>query len=157
MRWIAAMAAFLLCALEGQRRRRALRERAELLNELLLMLNDFAIGIRCRSSTLDELLSAENGRFARNVTQKMQDGADIRSAWDLSCAELPKSPEKMLLNELGHALGTSDKSGQIRLLELYVTRISALRDEAEGCYRQKGDAMSKVGMLCGAAAAVLIL
>ena len=157
MRWIAAIAAFLVCALEGQRRRRILKERAELLSELLVMLTDFSIGIRCRASALDELLSAENGRFARSVTQKMQGGANIRSAWDLSCAELPKSPEKLLLTELGHALGTSDKSGQIRLMELYSARISALRDEAEGCYRKKGDALSKVGMLCGAAAAVLIL
>lgn len=157
MRWILAIAAFLLCTLEGQRRRRLLKERAELLNELRVMLNDFSIGIRCRASSPDELISAENGRFARLVTEKLAECADIHTAWDLACEALPKSPEKELLKELGHSLGTSDKSGQLQMIEMYTERLSAFRDEAEECYKKKGSALSKVGMLCGAAAAVLIL
>lgn len=157
MRWLAAIAAFVLCTLEGQRRRRVLKERVELLSELLLMLNDFSIGIRCRASTLDELIRAENGRFARLVTAKLQDGADLHSAWDMACDAIPKAPERALLLELGQSLGTSDKSGQLQIIEMYSARISDLREEAEGCYKKKGGALSKVGMLCGAAAAILIL
>lgn len=157
MRWLAAIAAFMLCTLEGQRRRRVLRERVELLSELLVMLNDFSIGIRCRASALDELISAETGRFARLVMEKLREGNDLHSAWDMACDRLPSSPERALLPELGHSLGTSDKSGQLQMIEMYTKRISALRDEAEGCYKKKGGAFSKVGMLCGAAAAILIL
>lgn len=157
MRWLAAFAVFLLCALEGQRRKRALRERAELLSELMLMLNDFSIGIRCRALALDELISAENGRFARLIMIEIQEGAELHSAWDTACENLPKAPERELLKELGHSLGTSDKSGQLQIIEMYAERISALRDEAESCYKKKGGALSRVGILCGAAAAILIL
>lgn len=157
MRWVAAIAAFLLCALEGRRRSLALKNRAALLSELLVMLNNFSIEIQCRALTLDELLSAENGRFARLVMQKKENSPDIRSAWISACEELPKSVERTLLDELGRSFGKSDKSGQLRLLEMYGARISRLRDEAESCYKKKGEALSKVGMLCGAAAAVLII
>ncbi len=157
MRWAAAIAAFLLCALEGRRRSMALKNRVTLLSELVTMLNNFSIEIRCRALTLDELLSAEDGQFARLVVQKSSDHSDIRSAWDAVCAELPKSRERTLLCDLGRSFGKSDKSGQLRLLEMYGAQLSQLKDEAESCYRKKGEALSKVGMLCGAAAAVLIL
>lgn len=157
MRWIAAIAAFLLCVLEGQRRRLALKNRFELLSELQIMLNNFSIEIQCRALTLDELLSAENGRFAGLVLRKTEAFPDIRTAWCAACAELPKSRERTLLDELGRSFGKSDKSGQLRLLEMYGAQISRLKDEAESCYRKKGEALSKVGMLCGAAAAVLII
>ena len=48
MRWIPAAAAFLLCALEGKRRSLGLKNRVTLLNETIVMLNNFSIGIRCR-------------------------------------------------------------------------------------------------------------
>ena len=152
-----AAAAFLLCALEGRRRGLKLKNRVTLLNELLIMLNNFYIEIRCRSLTLDELLSGENGSFAKMVTQKRDDSGDIRTAWQAACEELPKSRERMLLSELGHSLGKTDKSGELRLLEMYSARISALKDEAESSYRKKGEALSRIGILCGAAAAILII
>lgn len=157
MRWAAAIAAFLLCALEGRRRSMALKNRVMLLSELVIMLNNFSIEIRCRALTLDELLSEDDGQFARLVVQKSSDHSDIRSAWDAACAELPKSRERILLSDLGRSFGKSDKSGQLRLLEMYGAQLSQLKDEAESCYRKKGEALSKVGMLCGAAAAILIL
>ncbi len=157
MRWAAAIAVFLLCALEGRRRSRLLKDRVMLLSELGVMLENFSIEIKCRALTLDELLSAESGRFARLVQQKRTNSPDIRSAWRSACEELPKSRERTLLTELGRSFGTSDKSGQIRLLEMYGAQIARLRDEAESCYNKKGEALSKVGMLCGAAAAILIL
>ena len=160
MRWVLAIAAFLLCAYEGRRRSMKLKNRAALLSEVLAMLNNFSIEIRCRSLTLDELLSGESGSFARLVLQKRADfgeTGDIRSAWNAACEELPKSREKTLLSEFGQSFGKTDKSGQLRLLEMYAAQIGALKDEAESSYRQKGGALSKIGMLCGAAAAVLIL
>lgn len=157
MRLAAAIAAFLLCALEGKRRSLALKNRVALLSEVLIMLNSFSIEIRCRALTLDELINEENGSFARLVQQKRSDSADIRSAWGSACAELPKSREKTLLSELGRSFGKTDKSGQLRLLEMYTVQLSQLKDEAESSYRKKGGALSKIGMLCGAAAAVLIL
>lgn len=157
MRWILAIAAFLLCALEGKRRTLKLKSRVTLVNETLTMLNRFSVEIRCRSLTQDELLSGESGGFARLVQQKKAEYADIRSAWAAACEELPKSRERTLLSEFGSSFGKTDKSGQLRLLELYISQLEALKEEAESSYRKKGEALSKIGILCGAAAAVLII
>lgn len=157
MRIAAALIVFVLCAVEGQRRRLELKNRAGLLAELLLMLNSFAIEISCRALTPDELILKSNGRFAKMVRDKRGKYPDIRSAWEAACAELPKSRERGLLSELGRSLGTTDKAGQLRLLELYCAEITELKSEAEESYRKKGEAFSRVGLLCGAAAAVLIL
>ena len=160
MRLALAIAAFLLCALEGRRRGLVLKNRVTLLNEVLIMLNSFSIEIRCRSLTLDELLSGENGIFARLVLKKkaeLGDTGDIRAAWKAACEQLPKSRERTLLGEFGLTFGTTDKSGQLRLLEMYISRLAELKDEAESSYRKKGEALSRIGMLCGAAVAILIL
>lgn len=138
-----------------------LKNRVTLLNEIILMLNNFSIEIRCRGLTLDELLSGEqNCGFAKLVMQKKADfgdTGDIRSAWSAACEELPKSRERTLLGELGMSFGKTDKSGQLQLLEMYSVQLSQLKDEAESSYQKKGEALSKIGMLCGAAAAVLII
>ncbi len=157
MRIAAAVIVFALCAIEGQRRRLALKNRAVMLSELLLMLNSFAIEIDCRALTPDELILKSNGRFAEMVRAKRGVLPDIRSAWEAACAELPKSRERELLCELGRSLGTTDKAGQLRLMELYCAEIAQIKCEAEEGYRKKGEAFSRVGLLCGAAAAVLIL
>lgn len=157
MRLLAAVIVFILCAAEGWRRRLALKNRAKMLSDILLMLNNFAIEINCRALTPDELIQNAGGGFAELVRAKRGEFSDIRSAWEAACAALPKSRERELLGELGRSLGTTDKAGQLRLLELYSAEISELKSEAESCYRKKGEAFSRVGILCGAAAAVLIL
>ena len=157
MKWVLAIAVFLFCTLEGRRRRNLLKNRVTLLEELIIMLNNFSIEIRCRSLTLDELLSSENGKFARLVQQKKSEYSDIIAAWAAACEELPKNRERVLLEELGRSLGKSDKSGELSLLEMYIAQFSVLKDEAESGYRKKGEAFAKIGMLCGAAAAVLII
>lgn len=157
MRIFAAVTVFLLCAAEGLRRRFALKRRAELLDGVLVMLNSFSIEISCRALTPDELILNANGKFAELVREKRSAFPNIRAAWEAACQELPKNRERELLSELGQSLGTSDKSGQLQLLDMYSTEISRLKEEAWESYRKKGEAFSRVGMLCGAAAAVLIL
>lgn len=143
--------------MEGRRQSEKLKNRVTLLREILIMLNNFSIEIRCRALTLDELLGGESGGFARLVLQNKEEFGDIRSAWAAACERLPKSREQKLLTEFGQSFGKTDKEGQLRLLELYISQLSALKDEAEEKYRTGGAALSKIGMLCGAAAAVLIL
>lgn len=157
MRIVAAVIVFLLCAAEGLRRRFALKKRAELLDEVLVMLNNFSVEISCRALTPDELIANAKGKFAELVREKRTMLPNIREAWEAACKELPKYRERELLSELGQSLGASDKSGQLQLLNLYSAEISGLKQEAWENYRKKGEAFSRVGMLCGAAAAVLIL
>lgn len=158
MRILAAVIVFLLCTAEGLRRRFALKSRAELLDGVLVMLNNFSVEISCRALTPDELIqNAKDSSFAKAVREKRSELPNIRAAWEAACKELPKNRERELLSELGRSLGTSDKSGQMQLLNLYSAEISRLKEEAWESYRKKGEAFSRVGMLCGAAAAVLIL
>lgn len=157
MRIIAALIAFCCCTLEGRRRSLVLKKRVKLLTEILLMLGNFSIEIRCRALTLDELLKSEEGEFARLVTLEKQRGCDIKTAWENACRQLPKNAERTLLSELGRSFGTSDRAGELQLLEMYSEQLSRLKNEAELSYSQKGKALSRVGTLCGIAAAILII
>lgn len=158
MRVPAALIALLCCILEGVRRRAALRERAVLLGGITQMLNGFLIEIRCSGATLDELISRAEGRFAEFVREGIESGCDVREAWSRACSRSPKkNAETALLSELGQSLGTSDKDGTIRLLEIYAERFSELEREARDNYSRKGKAWVQVGMLCGIAAAIMII
>lgn len=156
MRIVAALIALVCCAAEGIRRSAALKERAAFLGEISRMLGDFLIEIRCTGSTLDELISRADGRFADSVREYAA-GDDARNAWERACRGLPKNPERELLRELGQSFGTSDREGTLRLLELYAERFSILENEARAAYSQKGKAVAQVGALCGIAAAILII
>ncbi len=158
MRLAAAALILLCCALEGARRSFSLKKRVDFLEEIVTMLTDFAIEIRFRAPTLDELLRTQTGSFAKLVEAELENGFDVRAAWEKACdAFSQKNEETALLRELGRSFGTSDSEGEIQLLELYIKRFSALREQACGEYTRKGSALIRVGMLCGAAGAVLVL
>ncbi len=158
MRLAAAALILLCCALEGMRRSFSLKKRVDFLGEIVSMLTDFAIEIRFRAPTLDELLRTQTGSFAKLVEAELENGFDVRAAWEKTCdAFSQKNEETALLRELGKSFGTSDSEGQLRLLELYTKRFSRLRDSVEAEYSRKGKALVRVGMLCGAAGAVLVL
>lgn len=157
MRILAALTALFCCTFEGFRRCFALKKRAANLSEILIMLGNFSIEIRCRALTLDELINGENCAFAQLVRAGISRGENVKDAWENACRTLPKYPERELLSELGLSFGTSDRDGQTCLLELYSAQLSALKTEAEQAYSKKGSALAKVGALCGAAAAILII
>ncbi len=158
MRLLAAFIALACCVLEGFRRRAELKYHAVLLGEISQMLSGFLIEIRCSGLTLDELINRADGRFAELVQGYIDGGEDARSAWARACSQLPKkSAEAVLLNELGHNFGTSDREGTLRLVELYAERFSELEREAREIYSRKGKAVMQVGALCGIAVAVMII
>lgn len=158
LRFIAAFIALICCSAEGYRRSARLKIRVETLGEIERMLNDFAIEIRCCAPTVDELMRRGNGRFAELFARCREGSENARNAWEAACGLLPKNDEETaLLRELGRSLGTSDRIGQLQLLELYSERISDLRAAAESDCMRKAQAVQRVGILCGIAAAVLII
>lgn len=158
LRFFAALIALICCAAEGYRRGARLKIRMNFLGEIERMLSDFAIEIRCSALTVDELMRRGNGRFAELFARCREDSGNARSAWEAACGLLPqKDEETALLRELGRSLGTSDRAGQLRLLEMYSERISRLRTAAESDCSRKAQAVQRVGILCGIAAAVLII
>lgn len=158
LRFIAAFIALACCAAEGYRRSARLKTRVKSLGEIERMLSGFAIEIRCSALTVDELMRNSRGRFAELFAQCRGNSENSKSAWERACGMLPqKDEETALLRELGRSLGTSDRAGQLQLLELYSARISELRSIAELSCSQKAQAVFRVGILCGIAAAVLII
>ncbi len=158
LRIIAAVTAFLLCALEGSRRSRELRERAACLSETLLMLGRFSIGIRCAGRTSDELLESEHGSFAELVKAQRETCGDTRAAWESACGKLPKKREETaLLRELGLSLCSADKESALELLDRTAAELTALKTQADDEYSKRGGAMLRIGALCGAGLAILIL
>lgn len=158
MRIAAAMLIMLCCSLEGLRRSGIIKRRVRFLDEIINMLTEFSIEIRFRAPTLEELLRNQTGEFALMVSENEKNGYDVVSAWEKACSYLPKnSAELALLSEFGRSFGRSDSDGELQLLGLYTERFSKLREEAFSEYSRKGKAFVRVGVLCGAAAAVLIL
>lgn len=158
MRFLAALIAFGCCVLEGFRRSRALKNRAVFLGEISQMLSNFLIEIRCSGLTLDELISRADGRFAKLVRGYIDSGEDAKTAWENACSQLSeKGGEAALLAELGQSIGTSDREGTLRLIELYAERFGELERVAREAYSRKGKAVMQVGALCGIAAAVIII
>lgn len=151
----AAAVAFAVCAFEGYRRGRALKDRALFLSETEQMLERFSIGIRCAGRTSDELLESEQGKFARLV--KEAEG-DMRAAWDKACDALPKDREETaLLRELGKSFGSADKESTLRLLDSCKSELAGLRKTAEEDSAKRGRAYFQVGTLCGIGIATLII
>ncbi len=158
MRLAAAVLILLCCAFEGMRRSLSLKKRVDFLSEIVSMLTDFAIEIRFRAPTIDELLRKQTGSFARMAEAELENGFDVRAAWERACNAFPRKNEEIaLLRELGQSFGGSDSEGELKLLELYTERFSGLRESAEAEYSRKGKALARVGVLCGVAGAVLVL
>ena len=158
LRITAAAVAFSVCAFEGWRRSRELKDRAKFLAETELMLERFTIGIRCAGRTSDELLKNERGHFAALVKTFEADCGDVRAAWEKACDTLPKKHEETaLLRELGRSLGASDKESTLDLLERCKAELISLKTAAEADHSKRGKAFFQVGTLCGIGAAVLII
>ena len=161
IRAVVAAAAFGLCFFLGRRRAVLLKKRAELLLELHTMLCGFAIELRCLATTLAELCRHADGCFAGLIVQELEH-SNVREAWEHACDRLLMLPqtgreEVSLLRELGRSLGKADVAGELSLLGLYGQRIDALRQAADEDYVRKGRVFRSVGMLCGLAAAIMII
>lgn len=158
LRLFAAATAFSVCAFEGYRRGRELKDRAVFLAETALLIERFSIGIRCCGRTPDELLENENGSFAALVKEFKNKLGDSRAAWEKACGTLPKNREEAaLLRDLGRSLGSFDKESALQLLERCGAEIAALKCAAEAEYSKRGRALFQIGSLCGIGAAVLII
>ena len=158
MRIILALLAFFICAFIGFSKSRELKKRAEFLDEISVMLNNFSAEISFGTPELSELVERENGSFAGLVKKHFSELSDIKAAWEKACDEMPENAEETaLLRELLPAISKSGTNGAVMALSLYSERFSRLYKQAFDEYTQKGSAFKQIGALCGAAAAILII
>lgn len=157
MKIILSLIAFAACACFGMKKSRELKKRVEFLDEIIMMLNNFLVEIKFGNPELSELISRENGRFAKKVNEYFKELSDIKAAWEKACGELPENSEACaLLKELLPALSKSGSEGAIMTVSLYSERFTRLEKQAAEEYSRKGKAIRQIGALLGAAAAILI-
>ncbi len=158
MRIFLSLIAFAVCAYFGMKKSRELKKRVEFLSEIIMMLNNFSVEIKFGNPELSELISRENGCFAKKVNEYLGELSDIKAAWEKACGELPEKWEAAaLLKELLPALSKSGSEGAIMTVSLYSERFKRLEKQAAEEYLRKGKALRRIGALCGAAAAILIV
>ena len=158
MRIILAISAFFICAFIGFQKSRGLKKRADFLDEISVMLGNFQAEIKFGTPELSELISRENGSFARLVQKHFSELSDIKAAWEKACDELPENAEETaLLRELLSAISKTNSDGAVMALALYSEKISRLYRQAYDEFTRKGRALRQIGALCGAAAARLII
>ena len=158
MRIFLSIAALFICIFWGIKKSRKLKKRVDFLNEILVMLSNFSAEIRFGNPELSELISRENGSFARLVNENNRELSDIKSAWEKTCEALPKNTEETaLLRELLPALSSVGSEGAVMTLSLYSERFSRIEKQAREEFSRKGNAAKKIGALCGIAAAILII
>lgn len=152
---------FLTGGLCGIRFAAALRTQAERAVTLRALLADMAAVLRYQSPTVWELTAylAAQPRYRTfaflGVTET--DGR-FHVAWTAAVErESALQPEeRALLAELGEVLGTTDTDGQLSQLLLFQTRADVLVTQAQARYETKGKLYRTLGLLGGAAAAVLL-
>lgn len=155
---IASVFVFAVCAFEGNRRTREMRERVLFLAEISGLIERFESGIRSAERTTDELLGKENGRFALLVKEYSAQTGDIRDGWRKACETLSKyAEETAVLEELGKTLGSFDKESTLAHLKRSAEEIAELRKTAEEEYARRGKPLSRVWTLCGLGLAILII
>ena len=142
-----------------------LRERREVCRCIGLLLNEAAVGIRCRGADVYELsvifrsspgLSALT--FLEGLPEHYEPGRDFRGQWReaLSGQQLPED-EFQLLSEFGEIIGKTDTEGQLSIIEGLKERLGRITVSREEAYSQKGRMYRSVGVLFGVMAGILVV
>ncbi len=143
-----------------------LKKRTEQLRSLIVMLEETAALIRYRAERTDEIfrtLGAQNAfadfEFLKLLNEELERQLPFQEAWRGAAEKAPyfSDEDRGVLRLIGERLGMTDAEGQLSMLA--VSREFAEKNllEAEEAYRSKGALLKKTGLLCGAAAAILIL
>ncbi|MCM1334584.1 MAG: stage III sporulation protein AB [Bacteroides sp.] len=143
-----------------------LKKRVEQLRLLIGTLEECSALMRYRALPTDELIRALCARpalsgsaFLRLLGDETEGETALREAWSRAAEEAPyfSEDDRRILFYLGERLGTTDSDGQLSLFALCRTFAEKNLADAEEAYRGKGTLVKKTAILCGAAAAILIL
>lgn len=161
---------FIFCSMLGAQGAERLRRREKLLSALqnsvrrLMMRMEYekkplaAIAAGCAVGELKPLwktFSEElyRGEEPRAAFSKALDAADMQIAGFRAVG----LRERELLKEFASALGATELDGQKKNAAMLLSGLEPLWEEASGAYHAKGRIYQTMGMLCGAAAVILML
>ncbi|MBE6844919.1 MAG: hypothetical protein E7508_04285 [Ruminococcus sp.] len=140
-------------------------KKERLLTERKMLVQIYEL-IRWNSLTLHEIARRlfESGDFNQLdyvsfLSQKCSELRSFPQAWEGAVKHDSKlsAEEKKLLLEIGAALGTTDKEGQLSTLEFYISRLDKMAQEEGERYRIKGKMYRSLGIASGAMIGILII
>lgn len=143
-----------------------LYKRCDTLKKMLLLINRISVMIRYRAEEILPLcrslsMSSEFSEFSflQNFVQNAVPNEDFRPYWMTAAESLSElSPsDKDAIKSLGESLGSSDIQGQLALLELNQTVLTARLEEAQEARQRKSKMYRSVGFLLGGAVGVMLL
>lgn len=145
----------------GVQRAAQLRQRARRVRLLERLVSDLATQLRYQTPTVRELiefLRAQPMYAPFGFLMQIGETGRFCDAWRgaVEGDSALGAEEKLLLLELGGTLGTTDAEGQLCALSLTLTRFSALAADLERAAAEKGRLYRALGILGGAAAAVVL-
>lgn len=135
--------------------------RARRIRTLERMVHDLATQLRYQTPTVRELigyLRSQPMYETLGFLGEVGEAGRFADAWYSAVKKDPalEREEKQLLAELGGTLGTTDTEGQLCALSLIGAQFSRLAEDTEQKAREKGKLYRAIGILGGAAAAIVL-
>lgn len=140
-----------------------LRECCGKTDEICSMIRMIAGCIRYTCSDVYEIakrLKAENTGFCfiKKLPERFAPGVNFHDEWHNALAdEHLYEEEKLILEELGSVLGTSDAEGQLAALSALEERAVQLQRLRSDDYSRKGKMYRSVGVLAGVMVGILVI
>lgn len=139
------------------------KERLAIIHKILSDISDY---IRWNSFTMHEIADRllEKEEFAKlDFTVKLSENCkQMRSfpkAWEKAVTSDDKlsEQEKKLLKDIGGSLGTTDVTGQLSVIAIYMSELEKMVAEESEKYRVKGKMYRSLGIAFGAMTGILII
>ncbi len=138
----------------------SVKKRAVFLREILLFCEELNIEVRYRASPLDEIVKkAKKSHEGSVFFSKLKEGGKFHESWAAAIKEensLNSTDKEILLN-MGNELGRSDITGQTAVIGLTSELLRKQLGDAEEQSARKASMYRSVGLLCGIAAAVMVM
>lgn len=142
----------------GLDRARRLGRRADLLVELLRLMQFLRTEIQFSACTLAQLFAMGDDPFSREAVKRPGFSQDPAAALtEAGDALLSRERDRALLRGFAQGLGASGTQGQLEHLELYMGLVRERLREAREEYAQKNRLYIALGLLAGVAVWVVII
>jgi stage III sporulation protein AB len=138
-----------------------MKRRERTLSDMVLILEEASVKIRWLGMPVVQFIreGASRYTFLHTAAENITTNESWRIAWNAAAdnaGELTDS-DRELIKRFGEELGSSDVGGQIALIEANKTLFIRLRDEARAVLNKKGTLYTKVSLLLGIGAAVMLI
>jgi len=110
---------------------------------------------------LEKLKRNKELNFIDECIKRYEDGEQFSQAWSDSVHKSPslnalQKGDKEILKAFGNVLGTTDLNGQLNICSFYISQIKEKQNDAKERFKTYGRLYSAMGILSGAAVAIIL-